>query len=143
MNTRKLSPANLVILAAGGVMLLGSFLAFYKVPGSGQSVNAWAHFFFLITTLPALLGALMALQVGLAAFGNISMPNRVLGLTWDQFHLVLSLQATLLMLTFLGQARPAPLAFGAGFWLMFFGAVALVVGAFMRLAATGRRPRAI
>ena len=154
MNRVKLSPANVVILAAGVVILIGSFMAFYKVSvaGSGSvSVNAWDRGQFMIATLPALLGIFMALQVGLVAFGRIDMPNRLLGLTWDQVHLVLSLQAALLMLSFLARARPSATfdtfrietTLGIGFWLMLVAAIGLVAGAFMRIAATGRRPRAI
>ena len=154
MNRVKLSPANVVILAAGVVILIGSFMAFYKVSvaGSGSvSVNAWDRGQFMIATLPALLGTFMALQVGLVAFGHIDMPNRLLGLTWDQVHLVLSLQAALLMLSFLARTRPSATfdtirietTLGIGFWLMLVAAIGLVAGAFMRIAATGRRPRAI
>jgi len=154
VNRVKLSPANVVILAAGVLILIGSFLAFYKVSvaGSGSaSVNAWDRGQFMIATLPALLGSFMALQVGLVAFGHIDMPNRLLGLTWDQVHLVLSLQAALLMLSFLARTRFSATfdtfrietTLGVGFWLMFVAAIGLVVGAFMRIAATGRRPRAI
>ena len=154
MNRVKLSPANVVILAAGVVILIGSFMAFYKVSvaGSGSvSVNAWDRGQFMIATLPALLGSFMALQVGLVAFGHIDMPNRLLGLTWDQVHLVLSLQAALLMLSFLARTRLSATfdtirietTLGIGFWLMLVAAIGLVAGAFMRIAATGRRPRAI
>jgi hypothetical protein len=154
VNRVKLSPANVVILAAGVLILIGSFLAFYKVSvaGSGSaSVNAWDRGQFMIATLPALLGSFMALQVGLVAFGHIDMPNRLLGLTWDQVHLVLSLQAALLMLSFLTRTRFSATfdtfrietTLGVGFWLMLVAAIGLVVGAFMRIAATGRRPRAI
>jgi len=154
VNRVKLSPANVVILAAGVLILIGSFLAFYKVSvaGSGSaSVNAWDRGQFMIATLPALLGSFMALQVGLVAFGHIDMPNRLLGLTWDQVHLVLSLQAALLMLSFLARTRFSATfdtfrietTLGVGFWLMLVAAIGLVVGAFMRIAATGRRPRAI
>jgi hypothetical protein len=154
MKRVKLSPANVVILAAGVVILIGSFMAFYKVSvaGSGSvSVNAWDRGQFMIATLPALLGSFMALQVGLVAFGHIDMPNRLLGLTWDQVHLVLSLQAALLMLSFLARTRPSATfdtirietTLGIGFWLMLVAAIGLVAGAFMRIAATGRRPRAI
>jgi len=147
----KLSPANIVILAGGVAMLVGSFLGFYKFtlvdPFSGAShsfsVNAWDRGLFLITTLPAFLGMFMAVQVGLVAFGNISMPPRVLGLTWDQFHVVLALQAAVLMFTLLVRARPTLVSFDIGFWCMVAAAIALVTGAFMRLAATGRRPHSI
>jgi hypothetical protein len=153
VNRVKLSPANVVILAAGVLILIGSFLAFYKVSVAGNgsaSVNAWDRGQFMIATLPALLGSFMALQVGLVAFGHIDMPNRLLGLTWDQVHLVLSLQAALLMLSFLARTRFSATfdtfrietTLGIGFWLMLVAAIALVAGAFMRIAATGRRPRA-
>jgi hypothetical protein len=147
VNRRKLAPANIVILAAGAVMLIATFMPFYKVPLADQTVtfNAWDRGLFLIATLPALLGAVMALQIGLEAFGNITMPNRMLGLTWDQFHTVLAFQAGLLMLTLLVRARPTlvivTFTYGTGFWLMLAGSVALVVGALMRVVATGRRPR--
>jgi len=154
VNRVKLSPANVVILAAGVVILIGSFMAFYKVSVAGScsvSVNAWDRGQFMIATLPALLGTFMALQVGLVAFGHIDMPNRLLGLTWDQVHLVLSLQAALLMLSFFARMRPSATfdtfrietTLGIGFWLMLVAAIGLVAGAFMRIAATGRRPRAI
>jgi hypothetical protein len=145
VNRTKLSPANIVILAAGVVMLIASFMSFYRLPFPGGAVtaNAWDRGLFLIATLPVLLGGFMALQVGLVAFGRIDMPNRLLGLTWDQVHLVLALQCVVLMLAFWAEARPPTVTFGAGFWLMFAAAIALVVGALMRIATTRRRPRAI
>ena len=152
MNRRKLAPANIVILASGAIMLIGSFLPFYRSEANGVSVgdaNAWDHGFFLIATLAALLGVVMALQIGLEAFGNITMPNRILGLTWDQFHIVLSFQGLLLMLAFLFRRRldevivgtHVQVVLGTGYWLMIVGACGLVVGALMRVVATGRRPR--
>jgi hypothetical protein len=154
VNRRKLTLANIVILAAGAIMLIGSFMPFYRSEANGVSVgnaNAWDHGLFLIATLAALLGVVMALQIGLEAFGNITMPNRVLGLTWDQFHTVLSFQALLLMLAFLFRRRldevivgtRVQVVLGTGYWLMFVGACGLVLGAFMRLASLRRRPHSI
>ena len=150
MNRRKLAPANIVILAGGALMLLASFFAFYDYKVGGASAgtsNAWDHGNFMIATLPALLGTFMALQVGLQAFSNIDMPARMLGLTWDQVHLVFSLQALLIMLAFLGRARlnfaELRITFGIGFWLMLLGSIGLVVAALTRVAASGRRPRAV
>jgi hypothetical protein len=149
VNRRRLPPANVVILASGAIMLIATFLPFYKVPLPDQTVtfDAWDRGLFLIATLPALLGVVMALQIGLEAFGGITMPNRILGLTWDQFHIVLAFQSALLMLTRLAQARPTlvvvTFTLGAGFWLMMICAGGLVVGALMRIAVSRRRPRAI
>jgi hypothetical protein len=150
VNRRRLTPANIVILAGGALMLLASFLAFYQYKIGGVSAgtsNAWDHGNFMVATLPALLGTFMALQVGLQAFSNIDMPARLLGLTWDQVHLVFSLQALLMMLAFLGRARlnfaELRVTFGVGFWLMLLASIGLVVAALTRIAATRRRPRAI
>jgi hypothetical protein len=103
------------------------------------SVNSWDRGLFMIATLPALLGMFMALQVGLRAFSNIDMPNRVLSLTWDQFHLAVSFQVTLLMVAFFVAAKP--LDFGIGFWVMLLAAIAMFVAAITRIVASNRRPR--
>jgi hypothetical protein len=148
----KLSPANIVILVAGAVMLVGSFLGFYKysVPvqhfagitvGGSKSYSAWSSGQFLIATLPALLGIVMAVQVALVAFASVKLPDKVLGLTWDQVHLVLGFQAALMMLAFLIRSRLG-FDFGIGFWLMLLSGIALLVGAIMRVTGTGASPNA-
>jgi hypothetical protein len=138
----KLSPANWVILVAGAVMLIGSFLPFYKghsALGGSASSNAWSSGQFLIATLPALLGVLMAVQVALVAFAKTSFPERVLGFTWDQIHLALGFQVTIMMLFFL--IRDPDFGFnipgvsidrGIGLFLMLLAAIGLLVGAIMR-----------
>ena len=141
MNNTKLSPANIVILAGGVVILIGSFLDFYKaksvtiggftVHASGGG-NAWGSGSFLIATLPAILGVVMAAQVAVSAFASgVSLPERVLGLTWTQVHLALGFQAAIMMIAFLIRSK-GPLDFGVGFWLMLIAAIALLVGAIMR-----------
>lgn len=153
MNKVKISPANIVILVAGVVILIASFLAFYKLEipkqtlgnitiGGSTSYNAWSTGQFLIATLPALLGAVMAAHVVLAAFSNVDLPETVLGLTWDQIHLALGFQAALMMIAFLIRSNPYS-SFGIGFWLMLVAGVALLVGAIMRVAgATATTPDA-
>jgi hypothetical protein len=120
-----LSVPQIIILAAGGVMLLGSFLDFFN------GTNAWGSGAFPIITLAALLGIAMAVVVALQAFANVNLPDRVLTLTWTQVHLVLAIYAALLMLSWLLLKYPSSVDRGAGFWLMLLGAIALVVGAFM------------
>ena len=153
MDKLKISTANLVILVAGAVMLIASFLAFNKFSlpsisvaglkiGGTQSFNAWSSHFFLIATIPALLGAVMAAQVALSAFApGVQLPERVLGLTWNQIHLVLGLQATIMMLAFLVQST-TPLDKGIGLFLMLLAAIALLVGAVLRMQepASGSAP---
>ena len=74
MKNAKLSPANIVILVAGVVMLIASFLGFYKLDipvehiagvkiGGSRSFNAWSSGQFLIATLPAFFGLAMAAQI--------------------------------------------------------------------------------
>jgi hypothetical protein len=150
VNQTKLSPANIVILAAGAVMLIASFLGFYKYSapiehiagitiGGSTSYSAWSRGGFLIATLPALIGILMATQVALVAFANTNLPDKVLGLSWDQIHLVLGFQAALMMIAFLIRSKGG-LDFGIGFWLMLLSGVALLVGAIMRVTGAGSTP---
>jgi hypothetical protein len=145
MDKTKISAANLVILIAGGVMLIASFLAFRKISipsfdvggahigGGSKSFNAWSTGLFIIATIPALLGTLMAVHVALESFApQVTLPDRILGLTWSQVHLVLAVQSTIMMLAFLIQDTGA-FNKGVGLFLMLIAAIALVVGAAMRL----------
>jgi hypothetical protein len=143
----KLTPANIVILVAGVVILIGSFLPFYEIPGldlgelgevdlgdldtGSESVSAWSSGLFLIATLPAILGVVMAVVVALTAFANVNLPDRVLGLTWDQVHLALAFQAALMMLCWL-IADKGGADWGIGVWLMLLASIGLLVGAVMR-----------
>ena len=90
------------------------------------------HGVFLIVTLPALLGVIMATHVAVKTFATgVRLPDRVLGLTWDQIHLALGFQAAVMMLAFLIRSHPS-VDFGIGFWLMLLAAIASLVGAVMR-----------
>jgi hypothetical protein len=144
MDKLKISTANLMILIAGGVMLIASFLAFHKISvpsinvggthlgGGSKSYNAWSTGHFLIATIPALLGTLMAVHVALETYApQVSLPDRVLGFTWTQVHLIFAVQATVMMFAFLIQDL-SPLDRGIGMYLMLIAAIALLVGAVMR-----------
>ncbi len=138
MDKPKLTPPGIVILAGGAVMLIGSFLPFYKFSllGSSRSWSSWSSstnlLLFPLTTLIVLFGVLMAVQVAVATFApSTNLPDRPLGFTWDQIHLVLAFQAAIMMLAYLIRDKGG-LDLGAGFWLMLLAAIALVVGAIMR-----------
>jgi hypothetical protein len=144
VGNRKLTPGNLTILIAGVVMILASFLPFYKLDipsvtvgsvhfGGSKSYNAWSSTIYLlgVATLPALLGLIMAVHVALTTFANVNLPARVASFTWNQVHLVLGLQCVISMLAFLIRDKSA-LSFGIGFMFMLLAAVALFVGAVLR-----------
>lgn len=135
MNNLKLSPANLTILIAGVVMLLGSFLDFYEFSVFGLGSTGWSAWSgdlpFPVTIIPVLCGVAMALHVALTAFANTQLPDRILGLGWNQIHVALGFQATIMMIAFLIQDKGG-LDIAIGFWLMLLAAIALLVGAVMR-----------
>ena len=58
------TPAELTIMIAGAVMLIGSFFDF------AGSVNAWGTYLFPVATLLPLYGTVMALEIGLTKFAN-------------------------------------------------------------------------
>ncbi len=139
--TAKVSPPNIVILAAGVVMLVGSFLSFYGYHSifshQSFSFSAWSsaeHFgLFGIATVAVLCGVVMATQIAIAAFAKgVTLPSNVLGLSWDQIHLALGFQAAILMFAFLARDSGGA-SLGIGFWLMFLAGIALLVGAILRV----------
>ena len=90
------SPANIVIMAGAVVMLIGSFLKFFKA--GSIDFNAWSTDLFApVTLIPVLIGVVMAAHVAVETFGGPKLPDRVLGFTWNQLHLVLGGQATLMV----------------------------------------------
>ena len=138
MSDRKLTPANLVIMVSGAVIFIASFLAFFKsfevAPGfSAPSSSAWDRSLFVIYTVPALLGLLMAGQVVIVTFfRGVAMPSRLFGMTWAQVHLALAFQALLMMIAFLVQDT-GTLEHGIGFWLMLIAAGGLFAGGVMKM----------
>ncbi len=120
------TPAEIVIMAAGGVMLLFSFLHFAGAGSSGRST--WQSPLFPIATLLPLYGLVMGLQIALTRFASVKLPESVLDFTWEQIHLALGLMAGLMafgwLLTDYGNKQ-------IGEWFEILGGIALVVGAVM------------
>jgi hypothetical protein len=127
----KLKPPNLAIVISGAVMLIASLLAFTKT--GSHSNSAWSKYYFLIATIPALIGIVMATQVALVAYApQVKLPEKVLGFTWTQVHLVLGFQATIMMLAFLLQDTGG-LDKGIGLYLMLLASIGLLAGAVLRM----------
>jgi hypothetical protein len=116
------TPAEIVIMAAGAVMLIFSFLHF------AGDTSAWGSHLFPIATLLPLYGVVMALQIVLTKFAGVSLSGSVISFTWEQIHLALGAMAGLMaigwLLTDTGDKQ-------IGEWFEILGGIALVVGAVM------------
>jgi hypothetical protein len=120
------TPAEIVIMAAGAVMLIFSFLHFGGSSKFGRS--AWQSPFFPIATLLPVYGLVMALQIALTKYAGLKLPAAVIGFSWEQVHLALGVMAGLMaigwLFTDLGDKQ-------VGEWFEILGGIALVVGAVM------------
>jgi predicted MFS family arabinose efflux permease len=112
--------SELIIMIAGAVMLVASFLHF-----AGDR-SAWGSGNLPIATLLPLYGVVMAAQIALTKYAGVKLPEQVAGFTWEQVHLVLGIFAGVMavgwMLTDTGDKQ-------IGLWLEVFGGIALAVGA--------------
>jgi len=114
------TPGEITIMAAGGFMLLASLLHFVG------SSNAWGQGAFPLATLLPLYGLAMAVQIAVAKYAPIDLPDAVLGFTWEQLHLAVGAMAALMgigwLLTNTGGKE-------IGQWFLILGSIALVAGA--------------
>ena len=117
--------SELIIMIAGAVMLVASFLKFAQIDTDGSS---WARYLFPIATLLPLYGLIMAAQIAVTKFANVELPQRVAGFTWEQVHLVLGLLAGLMAVGWLITDIHGK---GIGYWIEILGGIALAVGGVM------------
>jgi hypothetical protein len=119
-STNSPTPGELTIMIAGVAMFAASFLTFYG------ATSAWGTSLFPLATLLPLYGIVMATQIAIAKYADALLPRRVLGWTWEQFHLVLGFLAALMavgwFVTEVGKK-------GTGLWIEIAGGIALAVGA--------------
>jgi hypothetical protein len=128
------TPGEITIMAAGAVILIFSFFDF------AGSTSAWGSGLFPVATLIVFYGVIMAVQVAVTKFGNVNLPDRVAGFTWEQVHLMLAAFALLMSLGWLISGVPDK---GIGLWFLLLGSIGLVAGAVMlqRERNTGALPR--
>lgn len=127
----KVTPGEIVVMAAGAVGIIATFLPFAD-PDFGDSVNAWDGDLFGMFPVATLIG-IYALAAGalvaLTKFANVTIGN-VLGLGLVQIVLVLgffaTIQAIAYLLTEFGGADR-----GIGYWLLLLSAIATLVGAIL------------
>jgi hypothetical protein len=137
VDNKQPTPGEITIMVAGAVMLIFSFFDFGRFV---SKESAWGSGLFPIATLIPIYGVLMALQIAVTKFGNVNLPDRVAGFTWEQVHLLLGAFALLMSLGWIVSGLDDK---GIGLWVLFLGSIGLVVGAVMlqRERNTGALPR--
>ncbi len=130
----KITVADLVMGAGGLIAFLFSFLAFYK--RGDFSVSAWdGDAGAFATTVPAILGLVMVVWIGLELAG-VKLPEQVLTFNPAQLKGTWGIAAFGIMLSWIS-ADFGGADKGVGFWLMFVGSLAMMVGAVMGLLGKG------
>jgi len=99
VNDNEIKPTTIMLIAGGAVMLLSTFLDWVSF-GSGDfkiGANAWeTDGFGLQGIFVAIIGLAIGGGVAARQFGNVSMPDKILGFDHDQLHLVLGFAAFLI-----------------------------------------------
>jgi hypothetical protein len=131
-----LSNGEKLIAGGGVVMLIASFLPWYKIDfGSIVSVsrNGWQSPGAIWSLLAVLIGIVMAGAILGPKFANIQLPD--LGsITWPQAHLGLGVAALIfVILKFINES--SYLSFG--FYLGFLAALALAAGGYLYFTESG------
>jgi hypothetical protein len=135
------SPGKLTIVIGGAFVFLFSFLSWYSY--GGTSASGWSS-----DTLPGLFplgffvgifGLAAALGVGLAAFTQVKLPEKVLDFTVDQLVLVLGAFNVVVTISLIIGATHGSSA-GFGLIVCFLGSAAIVVGWFLDRQGVGAKP---
>jgi hypothetical protein len=114
------TPGEIIIMAAGAVMLVFSFVDFTS------GTTAWGTGWFPIATLLPIYGAVLAVVLALTKFANVKLPDRIAGFTVTQLYVAIAAMAGLMAIAWLitdtGSKK-------VGQWFEILGGIALVVGA--------------
>jgi len=137
----KPTPGQIMVMAAGVLMFIWSFLAWYSSPTG--SANAWSTAtipgLVLTATWVPLLSLAIAALVAIKALG--SLPDRVWGFSWAQLSVVVGLFDVLITFGFLVANRSlgsfGTLTLGAGLILSFITALVMLAGAILDHAGVG------
>lgn len=127
MNTQP-KPSEIIIMVSGLVALISIFLNWYS--SDFQDFNGFDDVVFPFAAFIGLIGLVQGLQIVLTRFANVNFPDRVVGFTWTQVHLALSIFAGLLAIGFLIQSVPG-VDKAIGLWLGFLASAGLIVGSVM------------
>jgi hypothetical protein len=124
------TPGEIVVMAGAGTVLLFSFFPFYSGRAGLGSTNAWGSGLFPVSTLIVIFAVAAGALVALVRFANVQYPpGGFLGFGYHQLLLALTFFATTLSFAFLVVDKGPFAKLGVGFWLVFLGSLATLVGA--------------
>lgn len=126
-----IKPSTWLLMGGGIVLLLSTFLDWVSVGPFGA--NAWdTEFFGLLGIYCAIIGLIIGGGIALRQFGNVNMPDQIMGFTHEQIHLIGAEFALLITIGLLVRGDV-----GIGLWLGLLGSAAMMAGAVMDLKGTG------
>ena len=123
------TPGEIVVMAGAGAVLLFSFFPFYSGKAGLGSTNAWGSGLRPVATLIVIFAVAAGVLVAMVRFANVEYPPRgVFGFGYHQLLAALTFFATILSFAFLVVEKGPFVNLGFGFWLVFLGSVATLVG---------------
>ncbi|HEX6311417.1 MAG TPA: hypothetical protein VF152_07290 [Acidimicrobiia bacterium] len=126
---KKVTPGEIVVMAAGAVCLIFSFLPFFTIDIAGFSddISAWGEGLFPVATLIVLFTVVAGVLVALTKFANMAFTG-FLGFGMVQLLIALGFFASILALAYLILDK-GEYDFGIGYFLLLIGALGSLVGA--------------
>ncbi len=129
-----LKTTQIMAMIGGAVLLLSTFLDWVSIGDFGE--NGWdTSLWGLQGIFVALIGLAIGGGVAAQAFANVTLPDRIVGLTHDQLHLTLAFAA--FMITFGRQFGDNP---GIGILLGWIASAVIVASAVMDMRAEPASP---
>ncbi|MGQ0802579.1 MAG: hypothetical protein ACT4PI_01760 [Actinomycetota bacterium] len=125
----KVTPGEIVVMAAGALGLIAAFLPFYK---NGESSNSFDEGLFPVATLIAIFAVVAGVLVVLTKFANVQITN-LLGFGFVPLLVVFGFFSAILAVAFLIAPRDfagtGEFDFGFGYYLLLIAGLGSVVGA--------------
>jgi hypothetical protein len=124
------TPGEIAVIAGAGAVLLFSFFPFFSGRAGADSVSAWGSGLFPLATLIVIFAVAAGALVALVRFANVQYPpGGFLSFGYHQLLLAFTFFATILAVAFLILDKGPFTNLGFGFWLVFLGSAASLVGA--------------
>lgn len=117
-----------IIVVAGLVLLIDSFLPWYSVdlgPFGSVSRSGWESPGAIWSILAVLVGLVMVAAIAIRTFSPATLPDNISGVTWPKIHLGAGIAvAVLVLIKLLDESS----SLGFGFYIGIICAAALAVG---------------